>query len=488
MLGLISVAIPFSIVMGSLLAGRAGSDEWVDQGRLWGMISWLILTIGLMLGSWWAYTILGWGGYWAWDPVENSALMPWLVMTAFVHSIMVQKRRGMFRMWNVLIMISGFTLAQLGMFINRGGPVPSVHSFAESTMGWIFLAYMGLMLFLALTLFVLRYNSLTSRHTIESLLSREVVFLCQNVLLLLIAFFTLWGTVFPIFSESFDGTTVTIGQPFFNKVNGPLMIITIFLMGIGPLLPWRKASYPTVLRSLRVPLLGVCLTIILGLFFGFQQFWALAAFGACAFVLTSVLQEWVNGTRARGRRGDQWTIAFFRVLSANRPRNGGYIVHLAVIMLALGITGSSFFSSQKDITMKPGDEGSIGRYSFEYISVDETAYIDRIERKAKFKVWSGNKLLGYYSPQRTFYPKFDISATRGAIHSSPMEDFYLVPSDFQENGQAVFRVLINPMVWWMWAAGPVFIIGTIFALSVPRKRNRKERGVLGEINRLRKAL
>ena len=488
MLGLISVAIPFSIVMGSLLAGRAGSDEWVDQGRLWGMISWLILTIGLMLGSWWAYTILGWGGYWAWDPVENSALMPWLVMTAFVHSIMVQKRRGMFRMWNVLIMISGFTLAQLGMFINRGGPVPSVHSFAESTMGWIFLAYMGLMLFLALTLFVLRYNSLTSRHTIESLLSREVVFLCQNVLLLLIAFFTLWGTVFPIFSESFDGTTVTIGQPFFNKVNGPLMIITIFLMGIGPLLPWRKASYPTVLRSLRVPLLGVCLTIILGLFFGFQQFWALAAFGACAFVLTSVLQEWVNGTRARGRRGDYWAIAFFRVLSANRPRNGGYIVHLAVIMLALGITGSSFFSSQKDITMKPGDEGSIGRYSFEYISVDETVYIDRIERKAKFKVWSGNKLLGYYSPQRTFYPKFDISATRGAIHSSPMEDFYLVPSDFQENGQAIFRVLINPMVWWMWAAGPVFIIGTIFALSVPRKRNRKERGVLGEISRLRKAL
>ena len=161
---------------------------------------------------------------------------------------------------------------------------------------------------------------------------------------------------------------------------------------------------------------------------------------------------------------------------------------LAVIMLALGITGSSFFSSQKDIAMKPGDEGSIGRYSFEYISVDETAYIDRIERKAKFKVWSGNKLLGYYSPQRTFYPKFDKSATRGAIHSSPMEDFYLVPSDFQEKGQAIFRVLINPMVWWMWAAGPVFIIGTIFALSVPRKRNRKERGVLGEINRLRKAL
>ena len=234
MMGLVSVVIPFSIAMGAMLAGRGGRDEWVDVGRTWGMVSWLIMTAGLMLGAWWAYTILGWGGYWAWDPVENSALMPWLAMTAFVHSIMVQKRRGMFRMWNMVLIIVAITLAQMGMFINRGGPVVSVHSFAQSTMGWLFLFFMAFTLLGSVAAFAWRMDTLKSRERLDSLVSRESMFLLQNVLFLTVAFVTLWGTVFPIFSEAAQDAPVTVGQPFFNLVNGPVLLVLIFVMGIGP--------------------------------------------------------------------------------------------------------------------------------------------------------------------------------------------------------------------------------------------------------------
>ena len=235
MAGLISVALPFSIAMGALLAGRGGRDEWVDIGRTWGMISWLVLTLGLMLGSWWAYTILGWGGYWAWDPVENSALMPWLAMTAFVHSIMVQKRRGMFRMWNIVLVAVAFTLAEMGMFINRGGPVPSVHSFAQSAMGWLFLAFMGFTLLGSLAAFAWRMDTLRSREALDGMLSRESAFLAQNVLFLVVAFATLWGTIYPVFTQASADVMIVVGQPYFNRVNGPLLLVIVVLMGIGPL-------------------------------------------------------------------------------------------------------------------------------------------------------------------------------------------------------------------------------------------------------------
>ena len=474
MLGLISVALPFSIAIGALLAGRGGRDEWVDQGRLWGMVSWLLLTTGLLLGAWWAYTILGWGGYWAWDPVENSALMPWLAMTAFVHSIMVQKRRGMFRMWNMVLIIVAFAMAQMGMFINRGGPVPSVHSFAESTMGWIFLAVMAITLFISLVIFTFRFDTLKSRSGLDSIISRESAFLAQNVLFLLIAFITLWGTIFPIFSEAVDDTTMTIGQPFFNKVNGPLMLLLVFLMGIGPVLPWRKAGWGSINRMLRLPLIVSFLVFLLSLISGIREYWVLLAFAICSVSLTTVFQELIRGSRSRHSRGESWGIAFFSLIGANRPRYGGYVVHLSIIMLAIGITASSFYDVQKDVVMKPGDSEVLGKYTFKYLEVSEKAYPDRVEETAKFEVWMGDKNIGYMHPYRAFYPEFQIAATRGAIHSTILEDFYLVPSEFKEDGQAVFRVLINPLVSWMWAAGPVLILGTLISLS-PKNRTQRKR-------------
>ena len=474
MLGLISVAIPFSVGMGALLAGRAGRDEWVDQGRMWGMISWLILTVGLLLGAWWAYTILGWGGYWAWDPVENSALMPWLAMTAFVHSVMVQKRRGMFRMWNMVLIIVSFTMAQLGMFINRGGPVPSVHSFAESTMGWVFLAVMGLTLFCSVLIFVSKYDSLQSRGRLESFISREAAFLGQNILFLLIAFVTLWGTVFPIFSEAVDETTMTVGKPFFDQVNGPLMLMLILLMGIAPQLPWRKASWVTFKRMLRVPIAVAVLASILMIIFGVRQPWLFISIALFCVALSGIFQEWIRGSRSLHERGNNWTVAFLKLLGANRPRYGGYVVHIAVVMLSVGVVASTFFDSQKDVVMKPGDVQTLGKYTFKYVEVKEQFYPDRLEEIATFQAWRGDKNLGSLYPKRSFYPEFRISSTKGAIIINPIEDFYLIPSEFREDGQAVFRVLINPMVWWMWAAGPVLIGGTLLALSPGRKRGKKQ--------------
>ena len=469
MAGLVSVAIPFAIAIGALLANRGGNDEWVDQGRMWGMISWLILTIGLMLGSWWAYTILGWGGYWAWDPVENSALMPWLAMTAFVHSIMVQKRRGMFRMWNMMIIIVGFTMAQLGMFINRGGPVPSVHSFAQSTMGWLFLLFMAVTLVGSVAVFIWKSDTLRSRGNLESMLSRESAFLAQNTLFLLVAFVTLWGTIFPIFSEAASDTAVTVGQPFFNRVNGPLLLGIVMLMGVGPLLPWRRAAPSNIVRMMRYPLLAALLfgAAIAGL--GFRQPVALIAVMTCAMVVAGIAQEWLRGTLARRRNGEAYPVAFGRLLLANRPRYGGYVVHLAIIMLAAGAIASSFYSVQRDFVMRPGETKSLGEYRFTYLGASHASFPDREEDYARFEVYSGDTYLGIMEPFRAEYPAFRIASTRGAIRSTPIEDFYIVPSEFTEGGQAVFRVLINPMVWWMWASGPVLILGTLLALS-PRRR------------------
>lgn len=474
MLGLISVAIPFSVCIATLISGRGSRDEWVDQGRLWGMISWLLLTIGLILGGWWAYTILGWGGYWAWDPVENSALMPWLAMTAFVHSIMVQKRRGLFRMWNMILIITAFTMAQLGMFINRGGPVPSVHSFAESTMGWVFLGVMAVTLFLSIVIFVFRFDTLKSRGVLESPISREAVFLSQNALFLLIAFVTLWGTIFPIFSETFDETTMTIGQPFFNKVNGPLMLLLIFLMGIGPLLPWRKASLNSLFKMLTFPLILSILIVSVCLLLGLTKIWAIFGFATCAIALGGIIQEWFRGTKSRVKRGDKIHLSFIRLINSNRPRYGGYIVHISIIMLAMGITASSFYDVQKDVVMAVGESESIGDYTFKYLGVSQEVFPDRIEETAKFELWTNGKFVDYLYPYRAFYPEFRLSATRGAIHSNLIRDFYLVPSDFKEDGQALFRVLINPMVSWMWISGPILIFGTIFSLTVSSSRRRKK--------------
>ncbi len=468
MAGLISVVAPFSIVMGTVMAGKSGSDVWVEHGRTWGLVSWLVLTIGLMLGSWWAYTILGWGGYWAWDPVENSALMPWLVMTAFVHTVVIQRQRGMFRTWNLVLAIMAFSLAQVGMFLNRGGPVPSVHSFAESAMGWTFLVFMAITLFGSVVILVLKSSKQDNAGKLESLLSREAAFLFNNLLLLAIAFITLWGTIFPLIADLLNNETVSVGPPFYNRMNGPLILCLLVLMAIAPMLPWRQARFSQIWSMLRAPVafaLAVsCVLVIVGV----RLPLAVVSFGIISLVIGSVLQEWVRGVIVRHQRGESFGKAFIRLVLSNRSRYGGYIVHIGIMLLAIGATGSSFYATQEDFSLAPGESVSMGNYTMRYVSLDSEEYGNRLEEEALFDVTRGGHHIGDMKPVRAFYPGHNVGATKAAIWSTPLEDFYIVPSRFDENGRGVFRVHIFPLVWWMWASGPVLVLGTLVAIS-PRR-------------------
>ena len=463
MAGLVAVAIPLAFALGALIEGKSG-DEWVDSGRTWGIISWALLGSGLLLGGWWAYTILGWGGYWAWDPVENAGFMPFVALTAFIHSIMVQKRRGMFRMWNIVLINIAFGLALYGMFMNRGGPVPSVHSFGASSLGWIFLMFTAIGVIVPFVIFFLRYNSLKSRSTLESTLSREASFLVNNLLLLAIAFVTLWGVVYPLISEAFRGSVVTVAAPFYNQVNGPLMLALVFLMGVGPLMPWRRASPRTMLRALALPAgVGVGVIVVLRLV-GIAQVYPLLAFGICAMVSTGILAEWYRGTRTLRQQGNNYLLSFPKLIAGNRPRYGGYIVHLAVLLLVLGIVGSSFYEIQRDVVLQPGESATIGEYRIEYVGTESSFRGDRTEFVTTLRAYKADEFIGEMHPQRAFYPDFQMSSTRASIRSTPVEDFYVVPSELSEDGSAGFRVFVNPLVWWMWIAGPMFMLGTVVSL------------------------
>ncbi len=479
MAGLVGITIPLAFAVGSLLARKTG-DEWVDVGRVWGIISWALLAAGLLLGSWWAYTILGWGGYWFWDPVENAAFMPWLALTAFIHSIMVQKRRGMFRMWNIALINVAFGLALYGMFMNRGGSVPSVHSFGASSLGWVFLLFLAIGVIVPFVIFFWRYPLLKSAQNLDSMLSREAAFLVNNLLLLAIAFVTLWGTVYPLISRLTSGEEITVARPFYDQVNGPLMLGLVFLMGIGPMLPWRRANWASIRRALVVPLAVGVLTAAVLVAAGLRPTtdsgaYALAGFCLAAFVAAGILMEWYRGARARVRalsasgRGPAWAAldyasAFVHLIWANRPRYGGYIVHLSVLMVMLGVVGTSFFNSQKDVVLSPGETATIENYVIRYLGTAVVPLGNRTEFISSVEVYRDGELLDTISPNRAFYPGFNMASTRAAIRSTPVEDFYVVPSENLPEGDVGFRLLVNPLIWWMWVAGPVMILGTVIAL------------------------
>nr|MBC8281661.1 heme lyase CcmF/NrfE family subunit [Chloroflexota bacterium] len=420
MAGLIGITVPLAFAIGSLLAGKTG-DEWVDAGRVWGIITWALLAAGLLLGSWWAYTILGWGGFWFWDPVENAAFMPWLGITAFVHSIMVQKRRGMFRMWNIVLINVAFGLALYGMFMNRGGSVPSVHSFGASSLGWIFLTFLAIGVVVPFAIFIWRYPLLRSAQNLDSMLSREAAFLVNNLLLLAIAFVTLWGTVYPLISRLTNDEEITVARPFYDQVNGPLMLALVLLMGIGPLIPWRRAGMASVRRTLLPPIIGGLATVAILMVLGLHKEYALIGFGLSAFVTTGILMEWYRGTRSRhSSSGENYVVAFLRLIMANRPRYGGYIVHLSVVMVTLGIVGTSFFSTQKDVVLNPGERVAIEDYELVYLGSIENPKGNRTEFISTVQIFRDGELLETTRAQRDFYPTFNMASTNAAIRSTPV--------------------------------------------------------------------
>ncbi len=477
MAGLIGISLPLSFALGALVGGK-GRDEWVDAGRIWGLITWVLLAGGLLLGSWWAYTILGWGGFWFWDPVENAAFMPWLVLTAFVHSVMVQKRRGMFRMWNIVLINVAFGLALYGMFMNRGGPTPSVHSFGASDLGWVFLMFLAVGVIVPFGVFFWRYGLLKSAQNLDAMLSREAAFLVNNLLLLGIAFVTLWGTVYPLFVKLGGGEEITIARPFYDQVNGPLLLALIFLMGVGPLLPWRRANWGSLRRALLIPGSVAAAVVVILLLFVTRSPYALIGFGLSGMVATGIALEWWRGMRSRHRStGENYPLALGRLIAANRPRYGGYIVHLAVVMVGLGVLGGSLFEQQRDVVLSPGESYAIADYRLTYVDTRQAVFSDRTEYLATLEVYRDGELLEVMTARRSFYPAFNMASTLAAIRSTPVEDFYVVPSENRPDGAVGFRILVNPLVWWMWAAGPVLIAGTVVSLWPERRRERAAAGL-----------
>jgi len=491
--GLIAITIPFAFSSGALLAGDYG-DNWVDVARISAILGWGVLGAGMLLGAWWAYTILGWGGYWAWDPIENVALMPWLVMTAFVHSIMVQKRRGMFRMWNVALLNIAFVLAQLGMFINRGGPVVSVHSFAASALGMIFLGFMLFALVFAFTLFLWRMPHLKSARAMESFISREASFLVNNFLFLAVMGITLWGVIFPLFSDLARDVSVSVSAPYFDRANGPVLLGIVVMMGVGPLLPWRKASSRSLKQWFIWPTVVGILTILVLLGLGVKRPVAIFSFGVIAFVALAILEEWVRGTVARHRLGENWATAWWKLVNGNRPRHGGYIVHISILMLGLGIIGTNFYQQRTDGALEIGQSLVIDNYRIEYVDNGNSSRPDRIAKWAEISVYNinvnnyvtekatakaqgsagftlddstlrpGDRLIGQLEPWHGFYLDFNMASVRSGIRSTIVEDLYVIPRDFLPDGRVSLAVSINPLAWWLWAAGPIFIIGTMVAL------------------------
>lgn len=474
-LGYVGVTVPFAFGLGALLSGKL-DDEWIRQSRKWALVAWTFLSLGLLLGARWAYLELGWGGYWAWDPVENAAFMPWLVGTAFLHSVMIQEKRGMLKKWNLSLIILTFFLAIFGTFITRSGIISSVHSFAQSDIGPYFLGFIGFILIFSFAAFTFRIDDLKSESHFDSILSRESAFIFNNLLFLAAAFTVFLGTIFPILSELITSDKILVGPPYFNRVNVPIGLVLIILMGIGPLISWRKASKDNLIRNFTGPVLIGVVTAVILLIIGIRHTYAVISFALCAFVTATVFVEYYRGIRVRVRRGENYALAFGRLISKNRRRYGGYIVHLGVVLVVLGVTGSSVFVKQKEATLKTGDSMTVGEFTLRFDDLRQYTTDAKHATAARLSVFDGDRKTGVIIPEKNVYQysgNRDINQeTEVAILSSFSHDLYVILSGFQ-NGTASFRVMINPMVSWIWAGGVVLLLGAIVTMW-PTARRREQ--------------
>ena len=473
-LGYISITIPFAFAIAALLTKKLDA-EWLVAVRKWTLVSWLFLSVGLLIGMWWAYVELGWGGYWAWDPVENAALLPWLVMTAFLHSVMIQEKRGMLKKWNLALIIGAWVLSIFGTFLTRSGVISSVHSFTQSPVGYFFLAFLVVSGVASFTLYATRLPLLEAEATLESMVSREAGFLFNNLLLIGIAFSVLWGTLFPILSEAVRGTKITVGPPFFNQVNIPLGLALLAMTGVGPLIAWRRASLANLRRQFAVPTTSGVFVLLILLVAGMRDIGALMAFSIGGFVVGTVVQEFALGARARHRQyGEPIPVALVQLLSRNRRRYGGYIVHVAIVLLFVAFAGMAF-KTETQATLRPGEtatlQGSDGHvYSFTHLGISQYNALNRQVTAALVEVQRDGKPIGRLRTEKRQHvdglgrPTFEPSTEVG-IMSGLRVDLYVVLAGLV-NGteQAVFRFTINPLVWWVWFGGLVLVMGGLIVL------------------------
>lgn len=484
--GFASFVVPFSIVVAALVTGRMGT-EWLKFVRNWALVSWGILSAGIFLGGWWAYHVLGWGGYWAWDPVENVSILPWFTVTAFIHSIMVQERRGMLKVWNVGLILASFILSFMGTFIVRSGLISSVHAFALSDIGPYFLGFFVVSLLFSVGMLIYRLPLMRSTGSFESAVSRESGFLVNNLLFVAIAFATLWGTLYPLVTEAVNGTAITVGIPFYNQVNGPMLLGLLILMGVGPLLAWRTTSMEALKRAVGIPFV-IAIVAIFAVLFLFGQPMAAAGIGAAVFAIGAVVVEYYRGVMLRRKNaGDSVPLAIYRLTRRDPRRFGGYIVHLGVAIIAIGIIGSWFYQTERQVIVQEGETFQIAEYTLTYQGVEESFRNDGRVMTAHVGVESDGKDQGTIHAKRFFYRGFENQpTTEVGIDTVGFDDVYVMLLEWDETGAANLRVFVNPLVPWIWAGGFVYLFGMVVlawpAPSVQPVRSRvpARRGALGE--------
>jgi cytochrome c-type biogenesis protein CcmF len=482
-LGYVGLTIPFAFAAGALLSGRF-DERWIVATRRWTILAWTALGIGILLGAKWAYEEVGWGGYYAWDPVENAALMPWLAATAFLHSVMVQEKKNMLRVWNATLVAGAFCLSIFGTFLTRSGLINSIHSFAQSPIGAWFLGFIGVAVTFSTVLILWRLPLLRARTKLESLASREAAFLYNNLLLVAFTLTVLWGVAFPLLSDAVRGQAVTVGPPyydFFLKVFGlPLLL----LMGIGPLVAWRRTSLRALGETVFWPAVAALVAGVILIALGAGSSTAgLLVYTFSAFALAAIVLEFARGTRARKALGaPSWWSAFSGLVARNRRRYGGYIVHVAVILLAIGVAGSSAYGATKIQQFRPGDTMRIRGYTLTYLNSVERQAANHLEIRARVAVTENGKRVGTITPGKNRYFAEQQTSNEVAIKHDWLraQDLFVIGDEFKFGKRAVtsvyLKVLVKPLVNLIWLAGFVFLLGSVITLWPDAREQRRLAG------------
>ncbi len=475
-LGYVGFTIPFAFALGALIMKYPG-EKWIHITRRWTMVTWCFLTVGVFLGAHWAYAVLGWGGYWGWDPVENASLMPWLTGTAFLHSVMMQEKRGMMKVWNMSLIFATFELSLLGTFLTRSGVISSVHAFAQSSIGTWFIVFIALSSAVCVFFLVKNLSHLKSEHKLESLVSRESSFLFNNLLLLVVCFTILWGTFFPILSEWVQGHKVTVGPPFFNRVAVPVALLLMLLTAVGPLLAWRKTSVESLKRNFLFPAIGSIAVGLMMILFGVKPwedpsyFYATMAAILSALVIFTVIAEFLRGGRVIAGKTDQNLFAaMLQLTRRNTRRYGGYIVHFGVALVIIGILGQPF-NKEVEKEMSFGDKITLGPYTLVCQSYTQDDNPNYAVESAMFNIYRGPKLITTMAPERRFYKSSGQPQTIPNIYPSFAQDLFLVNDIYvvyegknETTGRPIIKAHLNPLVPWIWIGLIIMVFGTVVAM------------------------
>ncbi len=464
--GFVGLTVPYAFAMAALIIGRL-DEAWIKTTRRWTITAWCFLTMGNLVGAWWSYHVLGWGGYWAWDPVENAAFMPWLPATAFLHSVQVQERRSMLKAWNLSLIIIAFSLTIFGTFLTRSGILSSIHSFSSGPVGTLFLSFLALVLLGSFGLLAYRMDHLRGQPEFDSMISRESAFLLNNVVLVSALFTIFLGTIFPLLSEAIAGVQVSVGAPYFNSVTVPLFLSLVFLMALGPMIAWRRASWNNLKRNFLWPALASIGVALLLFVWAIRDFLPLLGFMLSAFVAFTIFFDTARAVRARRRiAGERIATALGTLVRRNQRRYGGLVVHLGIVLIALGIAGSMSDSIERQATLEVGQSLAIGPYKVRFEGLRGLQQPTHFRVEATFRVFNNGDESRLYSPALKFFPNQQAPVGRAEFQSTLADDLYIILSGFSEVGknQATLKALVRPLVAWIWIGGIVIVFGTIIAI------------------------